>query len=330
LIQFSPFHFIAAVNASVAVKAGSSTLFSIDLEFNLEGPAPWRAYGYGSFRILFVKIKVKFDKTWGETKENILPSTSVLPLLVEEFRKNTNWLTKPSTTLPELVTLADSVSEEDIVLVRPYGSLEINQMVVPLDLTMSRFGNYTPADISKVTIKSISIGSDSFSGADIAALKNSFAPAAFKEMSDDDKLQSPSYENQNSGARLSITDDIVFDYGINRLVQYESILSDFEEEVLGPVTVSSDFFKVFVSGGDVGKSPLSIQLKNSTVKANKTVSVTGEQYAVVSKNDLTNVNGGQVFSSKSEADEYLKQILSEDPSKKGKVQLSPAFQMAAP
>jgi hypothetical protein len=91
LIQFSPFRFLAIVQASIAIKVGSSTLFSIGLEFNLEGPTPWRANGYGSFRILFVKFKVKFDKTWGEEQENTLPATSVLPLLIQELEKNENW-----------------------------------------------------------------------------------------------------------------------------------------------------------------------------------------------------------------------------------------------
>ena len=327
LIQFSPFRFIAEVKASVAVKSGSSTLLSISLNFNLEGPTPWRAHGHGSFRIWFVKIKVGFDKTWGEKIETSLPSTSVLPLLIEEFQKNTNWITKPDSSIMELVTLADAEQQPGIILVRPYGSLEINQMVVPMDMTMTRFGNFLPADISKVTIKNISVGSEEFSGSAIASLQNSFAPAAFKDMSDDDKLKSPSYENQNSGVRLISTDEIRFDYGINRLVQYETILSDFEEEVLGPVSVGADFFKAFVSGGDIGHSPLSQKLKNITASAEKTVSVTDERYTVVTKSDLSNADGGIVFNSKSEADEHLRELIAQNPSKKGRLQLSPAFQM---
>lgn len=325
LIQFSPFRFVAAIYATVEVKLGSSTLFAIGLEFNLEGPAPWRAHGYAKFKVLFISFKVSFDKTWGEKKENSLPSISVMPLLEEEFLKDTNWNTKPAVQLPELVTLSN-IAIADAILVRPTGSLEINQMVVPLDLTMSKFGNFTPADVSKVSILNITVDGDEFTGEDLSILKNSFAPSAFKDMSDQDKLQSPSYENQNSGIKLS-DDDINFDYGINRVVEYESIISDFEEEELGILTFGADFFKPFVSGGDVGRSGLSRQLKNQTVKANKTVEVLNEPYVVVSNSDLSNVHSeGMVFSSKSDADEYLKQLVDTDPSKKGKVQLSPAFQ----
>ena len=328
LIQFSPFRFIASVNANVAVKLGSSTLFSIGLEFNLEGPTPWRAHGYASFKILFIKFKVKFDKTWGEKRENSLPSTSVLPLLLEELEKNSNWITKPTTNLLELVTLSSPDNDETAVLVNPFGSLEVDQTVVPMDLTMEKFGNYRPDDISKVTIKEVAIGSETQDSNGVTNLKNSFAPAAYKNMDDQDKLQAPSYEQQDSGIRVTSTDGISFDYGINRLVEYESIISDFEEEELGRLTFHTNFFKAFVSGGAVGHSPLSKLIKTGQAKADKTVTLVDEQYAVVSTSDLTNAHSENLlFDSKAQADEYLRQACKADPSKKGKIQLSPAYQM---
>lgn len=328
LIQFSPFHFIAAIVARAAIKAGSTDICSIDLEFNLEGPTPWHAYGHGSFKIWFVKIKVNFDKTWGESRTNSLPSTAVLPLLLDELQKSTNWTTSSASALPESVTLAGYAVPDGEVFVKPDGSLEINQMVVPLNLTMQKFGNYIPADISKVIIKSITAGTETFSAGDLSDLLNSFAPAAYKEMEDEDKLTSPSYEDQPSGSRLSITDDIVFDYGINRLVQYETILSDFEEQALGLTSETADMFKPFVSGGDVGRCVLSATIKNNMVKASATATVLQEPYVVVSKNDMTNIHsGGMVFNSKTEADEYMKTVLKTDPAQKGKIQLSPVFQV---
>lgn len=329
LIQFSPFHFIAVVHASVAVKVGSSTLFSIGLEFNLEGPSPWRAYGYGSFSIWFVKFKVKFDKTWGESIDNTLPSTSVLPLVLEEFNKNENWITRPVVKFAELVTISDTSADDESLLVRPLGSLEIDQKVVPLGLTLEKFGNYAPDDISMVVIKKVVIGTDIQEDEDLDDIKNPFAPAAFKNMSDADKLQAPSYEKQTSGIRVSSTDNILIDYGINRLVEYESIVSDFEEEELGKQTFQPDFFKPFVSGGDVGRSPLSQMIKNNKVRANKTATLTDEKYVVVSSADLKNIHEEErLFDSKADADEYLRETLRQDPTRKGKIQLSPAFQMA--
>jgi hypothetical protein len=329
LIQFSPFRFIAGISASVEVKLGSSTLFSISLEFNLEGPSPWRAYGHGSFKILFIKIKVRFDKTWGEKKENSLPSTDILPLLVEELSKDSNWQAKPSTQLVELVTLSSVATAPDTVLVRPFGSMEVNQNVMPLDMTVERFGNYQPLDISRATVTKLTVNGADFLDAELTDLKNNFAPSAFKVMSDADKLTAPSYEKQNSGVRLTTTDALEFDYSINRVVQYECIISDFEEEDLGILPVDMAFFKPFTKGGAVGKSALSQLKKQQLQVVDKFVSLADEKFAVAHVDTMANaVAGNLVFDSKSEADEYLRTAVASDPSKKGKLQLTPAFQLA--
>ena len=69
-------------------------------------------------------------------------------------------------------------------------------------------------------------------------------------------------------------------------------------------------------------------MKNKGVRANKTVTLEGEKYAVVSGENMANVHAGNmVFNSKAEADEYLKETVKNDPSQKGKIQLTPAFQM---
>lgn len=328
LIQFSPFRFMAGITASVEVRWGSTVLFSIGLSFNLEGPADWRAHGYAKFKILFISFKIKFDKTWGEKKENSLPGTDVLPMLLEQLNKNENWTTTESAVLSELVELAKDVEAGEAVIVKPFGSLQVDQTVVPLDLSMEKFGNYKPEDISKASITSVSIGTDTFLDSSTKNLKNSFAPAAYKKMDDEDKLSSPSYENQNSGKRVTTTDDRVWEYGINRLVQYETIISDFEEEKLEDLTsVKQDFFKPFVKGGDIGKSHLSKLMKQDAILIDKKVNVlANEQYAVVSSSTLKNAHSTSVvFSNKSDADEYLRATINSDPSMKGKIQLSPAF-----
>jgi hypothetical protein len=329
LIQFSPFRFIASISASVEIKLGSSTLFAISLEFNLEGPSPWRAYGHGSFKILFIKIKVSFDKTWGEAKENSLPSTEVLPLLMTELNKDSNWAAKPSSQLAELVTLSAVASDPDTVLVRPFGSMEVNQNVLPLDMTVQRFGNYKPLDISKATISKLTVNGHEYLDAELTDLKDSFAPNAFKEMSDADKLSAPSYEKQNSGVKLTTTDAIEFDYSINRVVEYECIISDYEEVELGILSVNMSFFKGFIKGGAVGKSELSKLKKRAAETSDKFVELGEEKFAVADLGTMKNAHGdGLVFDSKSEADEFLRSVVASDPSKKGKLQLTPAFQLA--
>ena len=66
LIQFNPLHFIADFAAGLALREGSDVIAGISLHGQLSGPAPWNARGEASLKILFVKISVDFNVTWGD------------------------------------------------------------------------------------------------------------------------------------------------------------------------------------------------------------------------------------------------------------------------
>ena len=82
LFQFNPFYFIAEITAMLALRVGSSSFASIKLTLTLEGPTPWKAQGTAKFKICwFFTLKVRFNKTFGETRNTTLPDVAVLPLL---------------------------------------------------------------------------------------------------------------------------------------------------------------------------------------------------------------------------------------------------------
>jgi hypothetical protein len=94
LIQFDPFHFIAQIGAMLAVRRGSSTLFSVRLDLTLEGPTPWHANGKASFEIGFiftVTISVRFDVTFGDAIATVLAPVRVFDLLMEALNQRGNW-----------------------------------------------------------------------------------------------------------------------------------------------------------------------------------------------------------------------------------------------
>ena len=63
LIQLLPFHFLAEFRASVQLKRGSSNLFKVSVEGELEGPLPLRASGKATFEILWCDFSVSFNAT---------------------------------------------------------------------------------------------------------------------------------------------------------------------------------------------------------------------------------------------------------------------------
>ena len=330
LFQFSPFHFIANVSASVDVKLGSSTLFSIGLSFELQGPTPWRAKGTAKFKILFFSFKVRFDKTFGEKREVSLPGTEILPLVIDEFQKSSNWQGELPQNRYLLVTMRSDEVVEDEILIHAFGSLTACQNLIPLDIDISMFGNYIPLDVSKIRIKAVSIQGEDV---EFDYVKSSFAPAAYKKMEDDDKLKAPSYEDNKCGIKAKGTDEIHFDYSINRKVEYEIIVSDYESETVhfdSLVAVSVDLFKPFVAGGDVGKSILSAKKKATNMVISNKVLFENERFTIVNNSDLSKYTVDDTsfsFESRAEADDRLKRLFDDNPALSGELQLVPEYEL---
>lgn len=213
LFQFSPFRFIANVRAGLEIKWGSKTLFGIRLEFELSGPGPWVAKGVAKFSILFITIKVRFKKTIGKKREPFLPSTQVLSMLKEELDKPENWTgSLPESHFP-LVVLRESQVEEGVVLMDAFGALSIEQQALPLNSTIDKVGNYAPEDLSRASISRVTILGqeqpaefllEAQSGLEkgLDSLRQAFAPAAYKQLSIDERLAAQDFVDMDSGVQL--------------------------------------------------------------------------------------------------------------------------------
>ncbi|WP_055564266.1 kelch repeat-containing protein [Streptomyces atriruber] len=199
LFQFNPFRFDIAISASVSLKAFGVGVFSIDLRFRLEGPAPWRAHGRGSIGFLFFSISANFDITWGESLTTTLPPVLVLPLLAAELRKTEGWQTRlPTGSGKPLVSLRQLPPSDDLVL-HPLGTLSVQQRALPLNVRLDRVGPRRTADGKRFTVAPAP-GSGLVRVSDTG---DKFAMAQYQDMSDAAKLSSPAYETQDTGLELT-------------------------------------------------------------------------------------------------------------------------------
>jgi len=123
LFQFNPFKFIISAGAMFAVRWDGKDILAVDLGFRLEGPTPWRARGHAKFKVLFVKVKVNFDKTFGEKKDTSLPDVAVVPLLVDALENNDSWLAEIPSNRNELVKVKVPVTND--VVIHPAGTFTI-------------------------------------------------------------------------------------------------------------------------------------------------------------------------------------------------------------
>lgn len=198
LFRFSPFSFIVHVSAGVSLKAFGVGLFGIDLDFTLEGPAPWRAHGRGSISLLFFEISADFDITWGEERTTTLPPVAVLALLEAEVRKTEGWQTRlPAGGFNPMVTLRQLPPGDDLVL-HPLGTLFIHQRAIPLDVRIDRVGAQRPSDGKRFSVtpaQNSGLVRQSITG-------DKFAMAQFQDMDDAAKLSRPAYETQDAGLEL--------------------------------------------------------------------------------------------------------------------------------
>ena len=199
LFQFKPFRFLVDMSAGLAVKLGKCTLCSISLGLELEGPAQWHARGYANFQIIF-EFTVDFDYTWGRKQEIEEDSKEVFKLFENEFNNKNNWSVIPSDLTDNMVTLQATEDEKETLL-QSNGTIVFNQSAVPLNENMDFYNNCKIEDYKDLEIKELAFGDDKIKW---TPEKSSFAPSLIRNMTDDEKLTSPSYQEMNGGFRLDM------------------------------------------------------------------------------------------------------------------------------
>ncbi|MDQ2588400.1 DUF6603 domain-containing protein [Saccharothrix yanglingensis] len=295
LFRFSPFSFVIQISAGVSLKAFGVGLFSIDLDFTLEGPAPWRAHGRGSISLLFFEISADFDITWGEERTTTLPPVVVLALLEGEVRKTEGWQTRlPAGGTNPLVTLRQLPPGDDLVL-HPLGSLFIHQRAIPLGVRIDRVGGQRPSDGRRFTVEP----AQNSGFVRQSVIGDKFAMAQFQDMDDAAKLSRPAYETQDAGLELVAAGGaIASPRVVRRSARYEMSVIDNEAPSVGGAVMRvrtgngrrrgklysppSAVFGQLLTGNSTARSPLSRQeaRQRQPFPVEQTVRVTGDRYVV--------------------------------------------------
>ncbi|GAA2399809.1 hypothetical protein GCM10010191_03720 [Actinomadura vinacea] len=365
LFQFSPFRFVIAISAGVSLKAFGVGLFGIDLAFQLEGPAPWRARGRGSISLLFFEISADFDITWGEDRDTTLPPVDVLPLLAGELAKPEGWETRlPTGGGNPLVTLRALPPGGDLVL-HPLGSLFIRQRAVPLSVRLDRIGAQRPRDGKRFSVEPLAEGG--LIRASVTADK--FAMAQFQDMDDAAKLSRPAYENQDAGLELVAAQGAMASARVvKRSARYEQIVIDSRlrrppgavrpairmvrqaDGVVRQVaatavptkrltSVSPAVFSRLLEGSSTSRSPLSQREadQRQPFPAAETIKVNGRRYVIAYvRNNLqafppaSHGSATASFRSHAAAEDALAEWVIADPTLAGQLQVIPESEAAAP
>jgi len=326
LFQFNPFYFIAEITAMLALRVGSSSFASIKLTLTLEGPTPWKAQGTARFKICwFFTLKVRFNKTFGESRNTTLPDVAVLPLLAAALGADDNWEGELPSQRRRLESIRETPGE---LLVHPVGTLKVSQKVAPLNVRIDRLGSQRPSDAREFQITDVQ------PEANPAAVQESFAPAQFFDMTDEEKLTSASFKSFASGVRVGDAERLQTGYAAVRRVQYELkyIDSQREQRLVGArdlFEVDGVAFNRWTLQGAIAHSPLSFARNRKSVLAPAAVAVTQETFAIVNRGDLRLFDELSVLGSERAAAARLHTLLEENPNLRGTLQVVPAFELAA-
>lgn len=328
LFQFSPFYFIVSVSAMVAIKAGSATILSIGLSLQLEGPTPWKIKGTGSFKILFVSVKVRITKTFGDKKDTTLPDIEVMPKLVAALQEKNNWQAKLPARNSLLVSLKEiSDVDEAYVIAHPSGTLTVSQKIVPLQTSIDKFGSQKPSDAQKFTIDKVSNADTTFSQSDV---KEQFAPGEYFEMDNAKKLARKSFEQMPSGVKVSSSsEEIAYSKVVRRVVEYEAIIIDtnYRRNFLRKFRQGFRSFFSLLRGGYAAQSSRSFVNTREPVLGPGKIESKQEGFSIVSTEDLTTVGTAASWGSEAEAFSHMNEMLKDNPGMKGKVQVVSEFEL---
>jgi hypothetical protein len=327
LIQFSPFHFIIEVSASVALKAFGVGVFSISLRFSLEGTNPWRARGTGSISLFFFDISADFDITWGETQKTTLDPIAALPLLKTEFEKLDNWRAILPASNNLLVSLRKLEPAADTLVLHPVGVLRISQKAIPLDLSIDKIGNQKTSDAKKLSVTVTSTGLDKAKDA-----QEQFAIAQFQNMEDASKLSRPAYEPQHGGLELSAKgQQLNSSRMVKRVIRYEEIIIDnnFTRFVKRFSTFVGILFNHFMAGASVSKSSLSQSYQEKLQPFADKIAVQPANYVVAFQATNTAFQTTESFTSQASANDFMQQQITLDPNMSDALHVIPTHEVVS-
>lgn len=307
LFQFSPFYFAADMGVQFAIKMGSKTLIGIYVALMLEGPDPWRAQGQAAFKILFVKVKVRFDATFGRQRTEAIEAVKVDEKIKEALMLQDNWETQLPDQNNQMIAWRKEADSE-VQSVDPSGAIKISQRVMPLNTLMQKFGSAAISDfnqyqINNVTINSMPIG--------VENVQDYFARSEFSNMNDEEKLSRDGYELFDSGVLIGSTDNQTSQYAVHKEAGYEEITMDsgFRRKEQDKFLIAEERMTIDSVFGYATRTGLSrARLRTTSVGPDKIrLSIEGGEFVLANRKNLQQVGGGISFANSMEAERYLKQ-----------------------
>lgn len=328
LIQFSPFHFSVEISTSFSVKVFGIGVYGVGIDLTLEGPAPWHAHGTASLSFFFFSIDIGIDFTWGDSRDTSLPPVPVMPILVGELGKQSNWRALLPSRNNLLVSLRQLDPSEAAFVLHPVGTLHVSQRAIPLDLSLDKVGSQKPSDARRFTLTA--------SPGPLSKLRDvdeQFAPAQFKDGDDATRLSEAAYVPQHGGIELTVGGSaLASGTALTRVVRYDLTIIDTKLRRARQrfYLLVNSLFMHFLRGSSVTRNAFSAYGQALTHPFADAVKVAPESFVVASQSDNRAYAGAtESFTSQMAATDFIARTVSSDPSLAGTLHVLPQFEVAA-
>ena len=226
------FRFIVGIDFGVSLKAFGSTLCSVSVTLQLEGPGEWRAVGHFSFSILWWDVSVGFDEKWGSAPAIEEQTMSATQALIADLAKPERLLPEAPVGTSALVTLA-AIEATSVPFAHPLGRLTIKQRLIPFGVTIDRLGTKR---LSEGTVQ-YSVAEVQVGGVPTTAstpVTDHFARGQFMELSEQERIGGKSFEVFACGVSIGTDTYRVDDVGT-------TVTASYEEKILEPEPLISRF-----------------------------------------------------------------------------------------
>lgn len=333
LFQFSPFMFTATAGAEFSLNTplGDAGLY---VTAHLRGPAPWYLHATGEVEIWEFTWTVDETFEWGEDRREELPAVEIKSKFIAEMAKRDVWSAQMPTGREQLVSIITPEAYEPDppttepgnvpVRIHPFGSLTIAEKMVPLNVDMDLFGNQPIADVHRISIQSVAIGTQT---ATLSNLQDFFAVAQFKELSDAQKLSRPSFEQFNNGVKAVFSHnnaDFVPGNAVRQPLEYEQIFTDKESvQQSAKGIVVEKLYMDMLNGSASKKSKLSQRFKERLRKSDIPPADpnAGVSYGIANAMDNTSMYSNFEFDTVTQATDAMSALIKNNPALKGNIVL---------
>lgn len=227
LIYDEPYtHFVVTAKLVAQIKIKGQTLFGVKADARIEGPGYWRASGKFVIEILWWEIPLPFDVDCGE-KPALVPANVNLGEMVQAaLSREAAWEALIPPGEEALVTLASNAGAPG-TFAHPLAGLSVAQNVVPLGMTIERFGAARVVGANRFEVTALRVGPVLIP--DPPRVRRPFGRAQYFDVTDEQRLSLPSFEPFDAGVTAAGA-DFTFGPSVAASLKYETAYLAMEPE----------------------------------------------------------------------------------------------------